>query len=46
MEIFRELLETGELAPVVGQTFGLSEVVAAMKRMQEGKVVGRAIITP
>ena len=46
MEIFRSLLEAGKLAPVIGRTFALTEVVAAMKWMQEGKTVGRAIITP
>jgi NADPH:quinone reductase-like Zn-dependent oxidoreductase len=46
METFRDLLATGKLTPVIGRTFALSEVVAAMKCMQEGKVVGRAIIAP
>jgi NADPH:quinone reductase-like Zn-dependent oxidoreductase len=45
MEIFRDLLATGKLTPVIGQTFALSEVVAAMKCMQEGQI-GRVIITP
>jgi hypothetical protein len=30
---------------VIGKTFGLTEIVAAMKYMQEGGI-GRAIITP
>jgi NADPH:quinone reductase-like Zn-dependent oxidoreductase len=46
METFRGLLETGRLTPVVGKTFALHEVAAAMKCMQEGTIVGRAIITP
>jgi NADPH:quinone reductase-like Zn-dependent oxidoreductase len=45
MEIFRGLLETGRLTPVIGRTFGLHEVAAAMKCMQEGQL-GRMIITP
>jgi NADPH:quinone reductase-like Zn-dependent oxidoreductase len=46
LAIFRELLESGKLAPVVGRTFPLSEVPAAMRCMQEGKTPGRVIITP
>jgi NADPH:quinone reductase-like Zn-dependent oxidoreductase len=46
MEIFRSLLETGKVTPVVGRTFGLDEVVAAMQCMQEGTVVGRLAIVP
>ena len=45
LEIFRDLLATGKLTPVIGRTFALSEVVAAMKCMQEGQI-GRMIITP
>jgi NADPH:quinone reductase-like Zn-dependent oxidoreductase len=46
MEIFRDLLATGKLTPVVGRTFGLEEVVAAMRCMQEGTLIGRAILVP
>jgi len=46
MEVFRDLLEAGKLTPVIGKTFALSDVAAAMKCMQEGKIVGRMIITP
>ena len=46
MEVFRSLMEAGKLAPVIGRTFALTEVAAAMKWMQDGKSVGRAIITP
>ncbi len=45
LEIFRDLLATGKLTPVIGRTFALDEVVAAMKCMQEGQI-GRMIITP
>lgn len=44
-EIFRGLLEGGKLTPVIGRTFALTEVAAAMKCMQEG-VLGRVIVTP
>jgi NADPH:quinone reductase-like Zn-dependent oxidoreductase len=46
LAIFRDLLESGKLAPVVARTFPLSEVPAAMRCMQEGKTLGRVIITP
>ena len=45
LEVFRDLLAAGKLTPVIGRTFALSEVVAAMKCMQEGQI-GRMIITP
>jgi NADPH:quinone reductase-like Zn-dependent oxidoreductase len=46
LAIFRDLLESGKLAPVVARTFPLGEVVPAMRCMQEGKTLGRVIITP
>jgi NADPH:quinone reductase-like Zn-dependent oxidoreductase len=45
MEVLRDLLERGKLTPVIGRTFALNEVAAAMKCMQEG-ALGRMIITP
>lgn len=45
MEVFRSLLETGKLTPVIGKTFALHDVAAAMKYMQDGNI-GRAIIVP
>jgi NADPH:quinone reductase-like Zn-dependent oxidoreductase len=46
LAIFRDLLESGKLAPVVGRTFPLGEVPAAMRCMQEGNTPGRVMITP
>lgn len=46
MEFFRRLLEAGKLTPVIGKTFGLHEVAAALECMQEGKIIGRMIVTP
>lgn len=43
---FRALLESGKLTPMIGKTFPLGEVPAAMRCMQEGRVVGRIVITP
>jgi NADPH:quinone reductase-like Zn-dependent oxidoreductase len=45
MEIFRSLLDAGRLTPVIGQTFALSEVAAALASLREGRL-GRMIITP
>ena len=46
IEIFRGLLETGKLTPVIGRTFALTEVAAAVKCMQDGTTIGRMIIVP
>lgn len=46
MATFKALLESGKLTPIIAQTFPLSEVPAAMRCMQEGKALGRIIITP
>ncbi len=46
MAIFRELLESGKLTPIVARTFGLDEVSEALRWMREGHTPGRAIITP
>jgi NADPH:quinone reductase-like Zn-dependent oxidoreductase len=40
------LLESGKLTPVVGATFSLDQVPAAVRRMMDGKAIGRSIITP
>jgi NADPH:quinone reductase-like Zn-dependent oxidoreductase len=46
MEFFRGLLEAGRLTPVVGKTFGLHVVAAALECMRGGKVIGRMIVVP
>jgi NADPH:quinone reductase-like Zn-dependent oxidoreductase len=46
MEIFRQLLESGRLTPIVARTFSLGQVPAAVQWMREGHTPGRAIITP
>ena len=40
------LLESGKLTPIVGATFALDEVPAAVRRMMDGKANGRSVITP
>ena len=42
----QRLAEAGKLKPVIGRTFPLTEVPAAMRSMMEGTVLGRIIITP
>jgi NADPH:quinone reductase-like Zn-dependent oxidoreductase len=42
----QRLAAAGKLAPVIGKTFPLTEVPAAMRCMIEGKLLGRIIITP
>jgi NADPH:quinone reductase-like Zn-dependent oxidoreductase len=42
----RRLAAAGKLTPVIGKTFPLTEVPAAMRCMIEGKLLGRIIITP
>jgi NADPH:quinone reductase-like Zn-dependent oxidoreductase len=46
LAIFRDLLESGKLTPIVARTFPLSEVLPAMRCMQESTTIGRVIITP
>ena len=45
MQIFRDLLESGKLTPIVGKTFSLDDVLAALRWTQDSQP-GRAIITP
>ena len=46
MAIFKDLLESGRLTPIVGKRFSLDEVPAALQWMRDGHTPGRAIITP
>jgi NADPH:quinone reductase-like Zn-dependent oxidoreductase len=46
MATFKALLESGQLTPVIGRAFPLGEAAAAMRCMEEGRVVGRIIMTP
>jgi NADPH:quinone reductase-like Zn-dependent oxidoreductase len=42
----RRLAAAGRLTPIIGKTFPLREVPAAMRCMVEGRVLGRVMITP
>jgi NADPH:quinone reductase-like Zn-dependent oxidoreductase len=42
----RALLEEGKLTPVVARTFPLGEVPAALRCLEEGRVLGWIVVTP
>jgi NADPH:quinone reductase-like Zn-dependent oxidoreductase len=42
----KTLLESGKLTPVIGRTFPLGEVRAAMRCLIEGRTLGRIVIRP
>lgn len=46
MEILRELLETGELTPVVDRSFPLHQAALAMRHLESGDAVGRIVVIP
>jgi NADPH:quinone reductase-like Zn-dependent oxidoreductase len=45
MAELRELLETGQLTPVVDRTFPLSQVREALRYLEQGGVQGKVVIT-
>lgn len=45
MAVLGELLAAGKLTPVIDRTFSLSEVPAALRYLQEGRALGRIVIT-
>jgi len=46
MATLTALLESGQLTPIVARTFPLDGIVAAMKSIEDTRVVGRTVITP
>ena len=46
MATLQALLDSGKLTPVIARTYPLSEVPAALLALQEGRALGRIIITP
>lgn len=46
MERLRLLMESGTITPIVAETFLLSEVPAAIRCLEEGRVQGRIVIAP
>lgn len=45
LRVLRELLEAGKVTPVIDRTFTLSEVPAAIRYLEKGRVRGKIIIT-
>ena len=46
MEILRGMIDAGQLTPVVGKTFPLEEVPAAIECLREGQASGRIVVVP
>lgn len=45
MDELRQLFEAGQLTPVVGETFHLDQVCDAMRCLQEGRNLGKIVLT-
>ena len=45
LRVLRELLEARKVTPVIDRTFALSEVPAAVRYLEEGRVKGKIVIT-
>jgi NADPH:quinone reductase-like Zn-dependent oxidoreductase len=45
LQTLRELLEAGELTPVIDRTYPLGDVPEAMRQMVEGHTLGKLVIT-
>jgi NADPH:quinone reductase-like Zn-dependent oxidoreductase len=46
LTFLKELLETGQLAPVIDRTYSLSETAAAIRYLEQGRARGKIVITP
>lgn len=46
MEELRTLLAEGKLTPIVDRTFPLEDVTQALRRLAQGRAVGRLLLTP
>lgn len=46
LDILRDMVEAGELTPIVARTFPLDEVPAAIQCLQDGQTPGRIVIAP
>jgi NADPH:quinone reductase-like Zn-dependent oxidoreductase len=45
LEALHELLEAGEVTPVVDRTFPLSDVPEAIRYLRDGRAHGKVVIT-
>jgi NADPH:quinone reductase-like Zn-dependent oxidoreductase len=43
--ILRDLIESGQIAPAIDRTYPLGETPAAIRRLQEGRALGKIVIT-
>lgn len=46
METLAKLLESGELTPMIDRVFPLSEVGSALRYLEQGKALGKILISP
>jgi NADPH:quinone reductase-like Zn-dependent oxidoreductase len=44
LEFLKELIEAGELAPVIDRTYPLDEVPEAIRQLEEGHARGKVVI--
>ena len=45
MLVLKDLIESGKLTPVIDRTYPLAGVPEAIRRLQEGRVRGKLVIT-
>ena len=45
LRALRELIQTGELMPVIDRTYSLSEVPEAIRYLEQGRARGKVAIT-
>jgi NADPH:quinone reductase-like Zn-dependent oxidoreductase len=45
LQVLKELIESGEVSPVIDRTYPLSEVPAVLRYLEEGHARGKVIIT-
>jgi NADPH:quinone reductase-like Zn-dependent oxidoreductase len=43
--VLRTLIEAGKIVPIIDRTYPLSEAVAAIRRMLDGRARGKIVIT-
>ena len=45
LDALNRLIETGQVTPVIGQTYQLSDAPAAIRQLAEGHAQGKLVIT-
>jgi NADPH:quinone reductase-like Zn-dependent oxidoreductase len=45
LDALNQLIEAGQVTPVIGQTYQLSDAPAAIRRLAEGHAQGKLVIT-